>query len=331
MNFENTNFESHSWKPTTTHAIRVRRAQILAQVRQFFAERDVLEVDTPLLSHGSVTDVHLTAFATEFDYASSGQQEKLYLQTSPEFAMKRLLCAGSGPIYQICKAFRHEGHGRWHNPEFTMLEWYRPNFTDVELMQEVDALLQLVLNTSSAHKASYQTLFIEYLGVDPLVADEATLDSALNKADVNINDPHTLSRDSKLQLLFSCVVEPSIGQDRPCFVYNFPASQAALAKINQQDKRVAHRFEVYYRGAELANGYYELADVEEQKKRFIKDNQQREALNLPAIPLDEHFLAALDEGLPDCAGVALGLDRLIMLAVGASHIQEVINFPIDNA
>ena len=231
-----------SWQPTTTHEARVARAELLRTIREFFYARNVLEVDTPLLSNGTVTDEHLDAFDTQFNFASSGKPTTLYLQTSPEYAMKRLLCADSGSIYQVCKAFRHEGEGRWHNPEFTMLEWYRLDFDHFALMDEVDALLQETLNTASADKMTYQKAFQTYLNIDPLSADNDVLLKAMEEQNIDIHAPQNLSYDSKLQLLFSYVIEPKIGNEKPCFIYDFPASQAALAKLSPVDERVAERF-----------------------------------------------------------------------------------------
>lgn len=319
------------WQPTATDQARRARAALLRDIREFFYQRDVLEVDTPLLSHGTVTDVHLAAFHTDFARSVTGKPESLYLQTSPEYAMKRLLCAQSGPVYQICKAFRHEGEGRWHNPEFTMLEWYRPGFTHIELMQEMDALLQLTLNTAPADVMTYQQAMQQHCQLDPLTADVPALCQALTRFNIDIDDAHTLSVDDLLQLLFSFVVEPAIGQQQPCFIHGFPASQAALAKLNRTDPRTADRFEVYFRGAELANGFYELSDVDEQRQRFVRDNQLRARMNYPQLPVDEHLLSALAQGLPDCAGVALGIDRLLMLQIGATHIEQVLNFPVSRA
>jgi lysyl-tRNA synthetase class 2 len=320
-----------SWQPTTTHEARVARAELLRTIREFFYARNVLEVDTPLLSNGTVTDEHLDAFDTQFNFASSGKPTTLYLQTSPEYAMKRLLCADSGSIYQVCKAFRHEGEGRWHNPEFTMLEWYRLGFDHFALMDEVDALLQETLNTASADKMTYQQAFQTFLNIDPLSADNDVLLKVMEEQKIDIHAPQNLSYDSKLQLLFSYVIEPKIGNEKPCFIYDFPASQAALAKLSPVDERVAERFEVYYKGAELANGFHELSAAKEQRERFETDNEKRKETGLPAKPIDENFLSALDAGLPPCAGVALGLDRLLMLKTNAKHIQEVINFTVSRA
>jgi lysyl-tRNA synthetase class 2 len=320
-----------AWQPTTSHQARQARAELLRTIREFFYSRDVMEVDTPLLSHGTVTDEHLDAFETQFNFANSGEPTTLYLQTSPEYAMKRLLCAQSGSIYQLCKAFRHEGEGRWHNPEFTMLEWYRLGFDHFALMDEVDALLMATLNTSPSDKLTYQNAFVTFLDIDPLNTSDEALLKAMKQHNIDIHQPQMLSFDSKLQLLFSYCIEPQIGMKKPCFVYDFPASQAALAKISPRDSRVAERFEVYFKGAELANGFNELSAFEEQRIRFEKDNQKRQSAGLATKPLDEHFLNALEAGLPDCAGVALGIDRLLMLKINATHIKDVINFPVSRA
>lgn len=304
---------------------------MLKTIRTFFEARNVLEVDTPLLSSGTVTDQYIDAFSTKFDFSQVGASKTLFLQTSPEYAMKRLLCAQSGAIYQICKAFRHEGEGRWHNPEFTMLEWYRPGFDHHQLMDEVDALLIHCLNTDAATRLTYQTAFLTHVGIDPLSASDDTLIKAMREHGIDINEPEQLDTDSKLQLLFSQVVEPAIGNDTPCFIFGFPASQAALAKVNAEDPRTADRFEVYFKGAELANGFHELSDVNEQRLRFIEDNKKRRESGLPERPIDEAFLAALESGLPPCSGVALGIDRLLMIKTGASYIHEVINFTVNRA
>lgn len=320
-----------NWKPTASHASRVARATLLRTIRAFFDARNVLEVETPVLSHGTVTDEHLDAFESQFNHGVNGRSETLYLQTSPEYAMKRLLCAQSGAIYQICKAFRHEGEGRWHNPEFTMLEWYRPGFDHHALMQEVDELLIETLHTEAGDKISYQDVFLQTLNIDPLSASESDLIAKMSQCDIDITNPEQLDRDSKLQLLFSFAIEPVIGLHRPCFVYGFPASQAALARLNKDDARIADRFEVYYKGAELANGFHELSSPAEQRARFVRDNEKRQQALLPVKPIDERFLSALEAGLPACSGVALGIDRLLMLKVGAKHIQDVINFPVSRA
>ncbi len=323
-----------SWQPSASIENLTLRANILAQIRQFFADKKVLEVDTPALSHATVTDVHLVSFSTELNEAGGGNEKgkPLYLQTSPEFAMKRLLAAGSGSIYQICKAFRNEESGRFHNPEFTMLEWYRPGFDHFDLMNEMDELLQRVLHTEQADMISYQQAFIEHVGPDPIHCHIDELKQAVIKHELHADwAARETDKDILLQYLFGELVETNIGQQRPCFVYHFPASQAALAKISTKDKGVAERFELYYHGIELANGFHELTDADEQERRFIEDNQKRQVLGLETKPIDHHLISALASGLPDCAGVALGIDRLIMIAGGVDRIDSIMAFGINNA
>ncbi|OOE82698.1 elongation factor P lysine(34) lysyltransferase [Salinivibrio sp. PR6] len=323
--------ERNRWQPTASVSQLKKRAAIIARIRQFFAVRDVWEVDTPALSQAAVTDVHLHSFTTSLVGPGFADGVALHLMTSPEFHMKRLLAAGSGAIYQISKAFRNEEAGRYHNPEFTMLEWYQPGYTHHDLMDEMDALLQAVLRCQAATRMSYQTVFESLTGLCPLTADIDQLRAlAATQGLTDITQDET-DKDTLLQLLFSVMVEPHIGQQVPAFIYDFPASQAALAKISEADTRVAHRFEVYYRGVELANGFYELQDANEQRQRFEADNAARVARGLPPQPIDEHLLSALESGLPDCAGVALGIDRLVMLALGCDHIDAVTAFPVSRA
>ncbi len=319
------------WQPTASILQLRQRAKLINQIRHFFAERDVLEVDTPAMSHATVTDIHLHTFQTEFVGPGYADGSKLYFMTSPEFHMKRLLAAGSGCIYQINKAFRNEENGRYHNPEFTMLEWYRVGFTHHDLMDEMDKLLQLVLACGDAERMTYQQAFINVLGVCPLEATMTELKLVASRLGLSdIAEPEQ-DRDTLLQLLFSIGVESKIGQQVPAFVYDFPASQAALAKINLEDDRVADRFEVYFKGIELANGFHELDDANEQLKRFQQDNSKRIEMGLDPQPIDHHLIAALESGLPECAGVALGIDRLIMLAIGCDHIDQVTAFPFPRA
>lgn len=316
------------WQPTASIAQLKQRAAMIASIRDFFARRDVLEVDTPAMSQATVTDIHLHTFQTEFVGPGFAAGQTLYLMTSPEFHMKRLLAAGSGPIYQICKSFRNEESGRFHNPEFTMLEWYRPGFDHHALMDEMEDLLQLVLQCGNAERMTYQQAFLTVLGVCPLTADLGELKVAADRLGLaDIAEPET-DRDTLLQLLFSVGIEPKIGQQVPAFVYDFPASQAALAQISPADARVAERFEVYFQGIELANGFHELADGEEQLARFEADNRKRQAMGLAPQPIDHHLVAALRAGFPDCAGVALGIDRLSMLAQDLTHIDQVTAFPV---
>ncbi|WP_340680355.1 elongation factor P--(R)-beta-lysine ligase [Paraglaciecola sp.] len=319
------------WRPSASLQVLQQRAKIIRQIRQFFYARDVLEVDTPALSHASVTDLNLRAFSTQFNDPSSPHVATLFLQTSPEFAMKRLLCAGSGAIFQLSKAFRNEEAGRWHNPEFTMLEWYRPDFDHFMLMNEIDALVGPILGTDEARRLTYQQAFMHVLACDPIAADLAALQKL--STDLGYGDlaNKEADKDVLLNLLFSQHVEPAISQDKPCFVYDFPASQAALARLNPDDPRVAQRFELYFRGVELANGFHELSDPQEQRQRFLQDNLKRQQQSLPIIAYDELFLAALESGLPSCAGVALGIDRLIMLALGCERLSQVLAFSYSKA
>ncbi|CCQ11134.1 Translation elongation factor P Lys34:lysine transferase [Pseudoalteromonas luteoviolacea B = ATCC 29581] len=319
------------WEPSATIATLKQRAQIVAQVRAFFETRGVWEVDTPTLSAAGVSDVHLHTFATTFYGPGFAHGLPMHLQTSPEYPMKRLISAGSGAIYQICKVFRNEEASRRHNPEFTMLEWYRPGFDAFALMKELDELVIELLECKPAEYVSYQRAFSSILGVCPLDAELSVLRTIACERGYREIAEHEQDRDTLLQLLFCMEVEPNIGQERPCFVYDFPASQAALARVNLDDPRVASRFELYYQNLELANGFHELTDAKEQRARFEQDNKTRQTLGLPTVDVDERFLAALSAGMPDCAGVAVGLDRVIMLALNKASIQDVLSFDISRA
>ncbi len=323
--------ETASWQPSASIANLLKRAAIVAEIRRFFSDRGVLEVETPTMSQATITDIHLFPFETRFVGPGAAEGMTLYMMTSPEYHMKRLLAAGSGPIYQMGRSFRNEEAGRYHNPEFTMLEWYRPRYDMYRLMNEVDDLLQQILDCDSAETVSYQQVFIRHLDVDPLSADKAQLREAAAKLDLsNIADEEE-DRDTLLQLLFAMGVEPHIGREKPTFVYHFPATQASLAEISTEDHRVAERFEVYYKGVELANGFRELTDGNEQRQRFEQDNRKRAARGLPQHPFDNNLLDALKHGMPECSGVALGVDRLIMIALGADSIADVLAFPVTRA
>jgi lysyl-tRNA synthetase class 2 len=315
------------WRPSAEIEILRGRAAILARLRAFFAERGVLEVETPALSAATVTDLHLHSLAAKVEYA--GESRLFYLQTSPEFAMKRLLAAGSGPIFQLCRSFRDGESGRLHNPEFTMLEWYRPGYDHQKLMDEMADLLELLLGGPRAERKTYGEAFAAVYGIDPHAAkaeELAALAAARGIEVVGYGKDSPV--DDWLMLLFSLGVEPGLGRGRPTFIYDYPASQAALARV--ADGR-ARRFEVYAHGIELANGFHELSDAAEQRRRFEADREERRRRGLPLPPIDENLLAALEAGLPDCAGVALGVDRLVMLALGKKSLAEVIAFPADRA
>jgi lysyl-tRNA synthetase class 2 len=320
------NDSTRDWRPTACiETLRVR-AEVLATIRSFFAERGVLEVDTPVLSAATVTDLHLQSFVCRLD---CGAGQALYLQTSPEFAMKRLLAAGMGAIFQIARAFRDGESGRRHNPEFTLLEWYRPGWDHHELMDEIDDLLAAVLDTSPADRLTYAQAFQRHVGVDPHKARSPDLQALV--AQIGVREVESLHRDDLLNLLLTHIVEPKLGRDRPNFIHDYPASQAALARIRSGDPALAERFEVYVDGVELANGYHELTDPAEQRRRFESDLEERSRRGLTVVPIDERLLAALEEGMPDCAGVALGVDRLVMLKIGVDDISEVIAFPTERA
>jgi elongation factor P--(R)-beta-lysine ligase len=292
-----------------------QRATFINLIRNFFKQRDVLEVETPILCQHTVTDLHIESFRCE----------ERYLQTSPEYAMKRLLAAGSGAIFQIGKAFRKGESGRNHNPEFSMLEWYQPGYDYHKLIQEVDQLLQVTLKTTAAEIISYQALFQQYLNIDPFDISCKQLHQLLKKHDI-LNNHNDIDKDTSLQLLLTHLIEPSLATERPLFIIDFPASQAALAKINPTNTQVAERFEAYYKGLELANGWTELTDVNEQLQRFQQDQQQRKQQKMLIPAIDHYFIDTLRKGLPACAGVAMGIDRLYMLSNELNNIQETISF-----
>jgi lysyl-tRNA synthetase class 2 len=315
------------WRPTAAREQLVARARLLARVREFFAARGVLEVDTPMIVNAPVSDVHIHSARAELSAQTPGSPPaRLFLHTSPEYAMKRLLAAGSGDIYQVCHVARALESGRVHNPEFTLLEWYRVGFSLGQLMDEVELLVRELLGTAaSAERLSYREAFLRELALDPF--DATTAELARAAAPLGLSTGLPLERDGYLELLMGAFIGPRLGRERLTFVYGYPASQAALARLDPADPRAAQRFELYARGIELANGFHELSAAPEQRTRFEADNAARRRAGLPVHPLDERLLAALGHGLPDCAGVALGLDRLLMLATGAHHIEEVLAFP----
>lgn len=300
-------------------------------LRAFFAERDVLEVETPVLSGAAISDPHLHSLATRYN------GHPMYLHTSPEFFMKRMLSAYRRDIYQVCKVFRDDELGRWHNPEFSMLEWYRLGFDHFKLMDEVQQLFERLMHAFSANRASapsiritYRQAFLDSLQMDPLVASCDDLRCVAQK--YNIDIPVGMveqDRDMWLDWLLTQAVIPRFEPHVFTFLYDYPASQAALARLSEQDPRVAHRFEVFYGALELANGFSELTDADQQRRRFEQDNASRRQQGLPVMPLDDHLLAALEAGLPDCAGVALGLDRLLMVLTDSRAIGEVLSFDFD--
>ena len=309
------------WRPSASLEHLRARAGLYRQIREYFYAHDVLEVDTPLVASSGVSDPHVLNYRV-FHHRDNRQSG--FLQTSPEYAMKRLLAAGAPSIYQLGKAFRDEEQGRYHNPEFTLLEWYRLNWDHHQLMVEISDLLSELLGTPKASKMSYHECFEHFVKVDIYALSDKQLQELVRTQANYLGDDE--SRDTLLQLLFSNLIEPHLGIDAPCFVYDYPISQAALARASEEDPRCAHRFELFIRGVELGNGFYELRDPQEQAKRFASDNQERLELGLPTMASDEKLLAALESGLPDCAGFAMGIDRLLLLKTKATSIGELIAF-----
>ena len=316
-----------NWRPQASLQTLQARARMLKCIRAFFDARQVLEVETPVLYETGAMDPHIDSMSTHW----SEHRPPVYLQTSPEYAMKRLLAAGSGPIYQVSHVFRFGERGRQHHPEFSMLEWYRPGLDHHQLMDEVEALVQEVLNQSIQLRPTlrwtYRQAWQMMLSVDPFVINSADLQVLAKQRGLDTENIGE-DKDIWLQLLMSHVVEPALPKNTPVFIYDFPASQAALARIRYDDIPVAERFELYVNGMELANGFHELNHAAEQRRRFDDDNTSRKSMGKPNMQIDEKLLAALPE-LPDCAGVALGLDRLLMLATNSQTIDEVLAFTLN--
>ena len=318
------------WKPAADIRALQLRASLLQIVREYFRSEGVMEVETPVLAHATVTDVHIQSLHTRV--AGHGE---FYLQTSPEYAMKRLLATGVGDIYQIARVFRDGERGAMHNPEFTLVEWYRRGFDAMALMRDAANLLERLLAPHRSLRAPEWQTYAEavraHAGVDPLAADIAELKTAI--AAHGVTAPRSLGndRDAYLDLLLATVVGPRLGHGGLTFLHEYPAAQAALARLKPGDPTVAERFEIYLEGIELANGFHELADAAEQRARFNADLTLRRARALHAPPIDERLLQALSFGLPDCSGVALGFDRVVMLAAGVDRIDQVLAFPIERA
>lgn len=309
-----------NWRPGADPDTLKARSRLLMQLRAFFSSRGYTEVETPVLAHSGTVDPNIDCIT-----CADGQ---LFLHTSPEFAMKRLLAAGSGPIYQICHVFRRDEKGRLHNPEFSMLEWYRTGIDHSGLMDEFESLLQeitVLAPGARCKRFSYAEVFAGYLKIDPHTASATELEDCAISQGITVQGAID-SRDAWLDLLMGEIIGPGLGNDAPCFVYDYPASQSALARIRESEPPVAERFELYWQGVELANGFHELSDAGEQRRRFEADVELRRQRSLVTPPVDERFLAALEHGLPDCAGVALGIDRLLMLMLGRESVAEVMSF-----
>jgi lysyl-tRNA synthetase class 2 len=323
------------WRPSASLDTLQQRARLLQRLRAFFIARGVLEVETPQLSAAATTDPQLHSLSTRYTGPGAPRGRTLFLHTSPESPMKRLLAAGSGPIFQLCKVFRDAEAGRLHNPEFTLLEWYRPDFDHRQLMTEVAELVTHLLENrvplGATQWMTYEDAFLRHTGLDPLSASGAQWAACARQHGIAATGlgPDTL--DGWRDLLLTHLIEPHLGQGRLTFLYDYPASQAALARLRPDKPAVAERFELYLHGVELANGFHELGDAGEQRRRFDADLARRQALGLAWVPPDEHLLAALEHGLPACAGVALGVDRLVMLALGAQRLADVMAFPIERA
>ena len=313
-----------NWQPTATRENLKQRAAITQTIRQFFNARDVLEVETPLLAHHAGTDPHIQALRCFM----GSDITPYYLQTSPEYHMKRLIAAGSGSIFQLSKAFRVDDVSRIHNPEFTLLEWYRIGFDLFQLMDEVEELIQLILPNTKTERYTYRAIFQTLLQLDPLTA---SLDEIKRCAfDRGFTDPGLGDdKDAWLMIVFSYYIEPQLKV--PTFIYHFPASQAVLSKIDRDDPMVCGRVELYAEGMELGNGFHELTDANEQRARFMHDNQKRTELGHNTMKIDEYFLAALTSGLPECAGIAIGIDRLMMIALRRGNISDVLAFAFTRA
>ena len=321
------------WHPSASLDMLRTRAELLGRIRDFFRQAGVLEVETPASSRYGVTDPAIESFVTRYCGPGAAQGEARYLQTSPEFPMKRLLAAGSGPIYQLCRVFRNGERGRLHSPEFTLLEWYRPGFDHHRLMGEVAELMQaLSPRPLKEERVSYAEAFQSRLRIDPHRASAAELSNcAIDQGIAGAEQLELESRDAWLDLLLTHLIEPHLGENGMTFLYDYPATQAALARVRPGDPPLAERFELYLSGLEIANGFHELLDGQEQRRRFEEDNRRREAMGLPTLPIDVHLLAALEAGMPASAGVALGVDRLLMVLSGSRHIREGVAFDSDRA
>lgn len=316
-----------NWQPGASLEALQKRASLLTQIRNFFAEKNVMEVETPALASAPATDLHIQSLFTEIDFGNG--QQRLYLQTSPEFAMKRLLAAHKKSIFQVGKAFRHDPITAQHNPEFTMLEWYQPGYTLHQLMDEVAELFSLLFKCTEIPRFTYRELFEKFLEINPHQASTDELSTLVHKTIEYSGEK--LDQSDCLHLLMSEKIEPNLPQ--LCFIYDYPQVQASLSvtEKNEEGDEVAKRFEVYGQGIELANGYFELVDAREQKQRFEQDNLARKRIGLEEYPVDEKLIAALEHGMPSCSGVAVGIDRLLMAMHKISHIDEVISFTTPRA
>lgn len=315
------------WQPNSSIGVLKRRAQLFADIRRYFESQGVLEVHTPTLAPYTVTCPNTEAVSVNLE----GFSTPPFLQTSPEYALKRLIAAGVGDVYQLGPAYRDESIGRWHHVEFTMLEWYRMGVDDLALIEDVATLLKATGVERPHQLVRYQATFLTHTGLDPLQVSPEDCVQWLQSKDAGVSDAVlALPLDGLLQYLFATYVETQFDPKVPIFVTHFPANQAALARLDPEDPLLARRFELYFGGLECANGFDELTDPAEQRSRFELDQQQRAERGLPARVIDPAFMAALEHGLPACAGVALGVDRLLAAIVGAESLAEVMPFHLAN-
>ena len=319
--------------PTATIEMLRQRAEVVRSIRSFFDQRNFFEVETPTISHDIVVDRYLHPIGvTKSDLTgrAGDSDQRLWLQTSPEFGMKRLVAAGAVAIYQICKAYRRDEIGRIHNPEFTMLEWYRAGDDLVTGMDLLAELVETILDTPKTERLSYREAFKKFADIDPFESSIESLQNTVRTASVTV-ELEGESRDDCLNVILSEIVEPNLGVGAPTIIYDWPASQAALAMVRDDEHSVAERFEIYVNGVELANGYHELLEARELSRRNSINNQMRVKDGNQLLPEGSRLLDAMRKGIPQCAGVALGVDRLVMLALGAKSVSEVMAFTIDNA
>ena len=322
-----------NFRPTASLKMLKRRAALLKQIRHFFDELNFFEVETPLLSHDTIVDRYIEPIAIPGTALGiSANPATFWLQTSPEFAMKRLLAAGAEAIYQITHAFRAGETGDRHNPEFAMLEWYRIGDDQNEAIELLGKFACTVFETDSFERISYSNLFQRFAGFDGLSEDVGSYSSAAAAAGLDVAALAEVDDvDQWRNLLLTELIEPQLGQEVPVVVYDWPASQSALAVCRNEDPPVAERFELYFRGTELANGYHELLDANELRHRFTKINSQRVEDGRQELPSESRLLAAMESGIEPCSGVAVGLDRLLMVLTGSKTMSEVMAFPIENA
>ena len=336
MNSNSNTNDSPDFLPTASIEALKFRAQMLKQIRTFFDELGFFEVQTPILSHDTVVDRYLEPVSVPKNNILFGSEagadpdQRLWLQTSPEFAMKRIMAAGAQAIYQICPAIRAGEQGGVHNPEFTMLEWYRAADDLAAGMQLLSDFVEAIFNCAPAVQISYRQLFLDCLKLDPLLASDLEITDRARELKL-VEQSERLDRDNALNLLLSQAVEPQLDPRTPTIVFDWPASQSALAIIRDESPAVAERFELYYQGVELANGYHELLDADELLQRNRSINQRREADGAEPLPEKSRLLEAMRNGMPACSGVAIGVDRLVMVGLKASSISEVIPMPIDRA